>query len=183
MKQSTSLFLITVLLVFAAALSVVFIYPASFSPLIAISLFSGSVVKDKKLAIAVPLVALFLTDLIFQLSHIAVGFYGWAQIIDFATYAAITLISSYLVKRNLINIVLFSVIACVTFYFISNTAYFIFTNPIYHTYPQTFGGYIENMIAAMPFMKATLLPTACYTALFFTVYALSEKNVSQKQLA
>ena len=183
MKQSTSLILIAILLIVAAALSVVLVYPQSFSPLIAISLFSGAVIKDKKLAVLIPVLALFLTDLLFEVSGKAIGFYGWAQIIDFATYAIIAVVGSFLVKRNIINIFLFTVLACITFYLVSNTAFFIFTNPVYHTYPQTFAGYLLNMEAAIPFMKFTVISTACYSVLFFGVYALSEKYIVQKQVA
>lgn len=183
MKSSISLVLITLTLILMAAVTTVWLYPISFTPMIAIALFSGSVIRDKKFALVVPLAALFLTDVLFESFHIAAGFYGWAQLADYATLIIITLISSFMIRRSVMNIVSFAVINCVVFYLLSNTANFLISNSVYHTYPQTFAGYLENMLQGIPFMRMQLVSTACYVTLFFGVYAMAEKHYLVKQPA
>ena len=53
-KQSTSTLIIAVVLIIAAALSRVFMYPDNFSPIIGMAIFAGAVIKDKRLAFAFP---------------------------------------------------------------------------------------------------------------------------------
>ena len=183
MKQSKTIILLAVLMIIAAAVSRVLIYPVSFSPLIAMALFGGSVLRDKKLAFVLPLVAIFLSDVLFEVFKVAPGFYGSAQFINYGLLALVTVFGFYLKKISIISVGFFSVASCVVFYLLSNTANFMLSNPVYHTYPQTFGGYINNMIAGLPFLRDSLISTACYATVFFGVYALAEKYMFEKQLA
>ncbi|MCV6605330.1 MAG: hypothetical protein OIF34_08485, partial [Porticoccaceae bacterium] len=56
-----------VLLIVLAALSRLLPHPPNFSPLIAMALFGGAVIADRKLALIMPLLALLLSDLILGL--------------------------------------------------------------------------------------------------------------------
>lgn len=181
MKPSNSVLLIAVLMIIAAAISRVLLYPTSFSPLIAMSLFGGALMKEKKYAVILPLAAILLSDLMFEIFNIAPGFYGWAQFVNYGLLVLITIFGSYMKKISVVNVVVFALVSCLGFYLLSNTANFLFSNPTYHTYPQTFGGYIDNMVAGLPFLKTSLEGTAIYSALFFGVYVLAMKYNMQKQ--
>lgn len=183
MKQPKAVILIAILMIVAAALSRVIIYPLSFSPLIAMSLFGGAVIKDKKLAFILPIAAIFLSDVLFWATKTAPGFYGSAQGVNYALLALVTVFGFYMRNIRFENVAIFSLISCVVFYLLSNTANFLLSNPIYHTYPQTFDGYVANMIAGLPFLKDSLISTGCYAALFFGIYALSNRYVGVKQVA
>lgn len=182
MKQSTSLILIAVGMILAAAVSRVLLYPVSFSPLIAMSLFGGAVIKDKKFAFILPLAAIFLSDFLFDAFNITKGFYGTAQFINYAVLALVTVIGFSMKKISIINVAVYSVVSCLVFFLLSNTAFFFFDNPVYHTYPQTANGYVQTLIGGLPFLRANLISTGCFAIVFFGVYAVSERYFLHKQV-
>ena len=159
-------------MIIAAAVSRVLIYPVSFSPLIAMALFGGAVITDKKLAFLLPLAAIFLSDVLFEVFNIAPGFYGWGQVVNYGLLALVTLIGFNLKKLSVLNIAGYTIASCLIFYFLSNTSLF-FLSPGY--YPRNFAGYIECLVAGLPFLKASFISTGCYSILFFGAYFLAEK--------
>ncbi len=173
MKQFTSVLLIAVLMIFAAAVSRVLLYPVSFSPLIAMALFGGAVIKDKKLAFLLPLAAIFLSDVLFEVFKVAPGFYGWGQVVNYGLLMLVALMGTYMKKLNVITIAGYTVASCLIFYFLSNSSLFLISSGYYK---KNFAGYMECMIAGLPFLKASLISTACYSLLFFGAYFLAEKH-------
>src|SRR4051812_46745426 len=91
MKQNKLNLLIAAVLILFAAILKVTTYPHTYSPIIAIALFSGVVITDKKLSFAMPLLAMFASDIILQIFNIAPGFYGWEQLANYVTLMFITL--------------------------------------------------------------------------------------------
>ena len=79
----------TILVAFAAILKVS-TFPHSINPIIAISLFSGAILKDKKLAFFMPLLAMFVSDIMLELFNIAPGFYGIGQVGNYASLLLVT---------------------------------------------------------------------------------------------
>lgn len=74
MKKQNSFFWIALIMILMAALMRLWIYPANFSPVIAMALFGGAVFKDKKMAFLLPLLAMFISDAAMEYSGIATGF-------------------------------------------------------------------------------------------------------------
>ena len=107
MKQNKTLVLIAALIVLLAALSRVVFYSKEFyfSAAVAMALFSGSVIKDKKLAFLLPLFSMFLADFLFEVSGIADGFWGWGQLVGYGIFALITILGFYLKKINVLNVI------------------------------------------------------------------------------
>lgn len=167
-------------MILAAAVSRVIIYPVSFSPLIAMSLFGGAVIKNKKLVFLLPLAAIFLSDVLFEVFNIAPGFYGWGQVVNYGLLMLVTLIGFNLKHFNFLNIAAYTLASCVVFYVLSNTSVFLLSGGFY---PRNLTGYMECMIAGLPFLKASLISTSCYSLLFFGVYALSARYFLVKQVA
>ncbi len=182
-KQHWSSIVLVVLLVVAAAISKVLIYPKTFTPMLAIAVFAGAVIKDKKLAFALPLFAMFLSDLMFEVSGIAKGFWGWGQLTGYAIFALITIIAGQMKKVTVVNVVFHSLLAPVLFYILSNTAYFFLDNPAYLTYTQDFDGYKNAMIAGLPFLRMSILSTFVFSAVLFGSYYGVEKFAFKKAVA
>ena len=180
MKQSTSILIIAVLMIFAAAVSRILLYPISFSPLIAMALFGGAVIKNKKLAFLLPLAAIFLSDVLFEVFKIAPGFYGWGQLVNYGLLMLVTFMGTYLKKLNFITVAGFTVASALIFYFLSNSSVFVMSSGYY---AKNFAGYIECMIAGLPFLKASLISTASYSLLFFGAYFLATKYFQKEELA
>ncbi|MGF2413439.1 MAG: DUF6580 family putative transport protein, partial [Ferruginibacter sp.] len=69
-QQNKTSILIAVLLVVAAAISRVILYPHNFSPMVGMALFAGAIFTDKRLAFALPIFAMLLSDIMFEVFNI-----------------------------------------------------------------------------------------------------------------
>lgn len=117
----------------------------NFTPIAAIGLFAGTTLKDKKFSFLVPLVAMFLTDLI-------LGLHSGLFIIYFCM-ALITFIGIWLEKRqSVLNIISASLLSSVLFYLITN--FFVWLNNPLH--PQSLQGLIGCYTIAIPFFGNTV---------------------------
>lgn len=169
-KQHTLSIIIASLLVIAAAISRVAMYPDNFSPIIGMALFSGAILPNKKLAFAMPIFAMFLSDLLFEVTGIAPGFWGWGQLAGYAILGVITVFAFTLKKAKPINLAIYSISASVIFFVLSNLSYFLIENPIYQTYPQTGVGLIDCYGAALPFFRTALIADLVYTFGLFGLF-------------
>lgn len=157
-----------------AALMRLAIYPANFSPVIAMALFGGAVIKDKKMAFLLPLLAMFISDLAFELSGIADGFWGWGQLIGYGILAIITVLAFNLKKVTVLNVLGYSIGASLLFYLLSNASVWVFDS--YGLYPDNWQGFKDCMVAGIPFIKNTLLATLLFSGVLFGGYALFTKT-------
>ena len=181
-KQHTSTIILAVILVVAAAISRVLMYPHNFSPIIGMAIFSGAVIKDKKFAFVLPIVSMFLSDVMFEVFKIAPGFWGWGQLVGYGILALITIIAFNLRKINVLNVIAYSLLSSVIFFVLSNLSFFILDNPVYHTYPQTANGFLQCYIQALPFFKTSLVADLIYSAVLFGAYYAVSNYVIKKQV-
>ncbi len=182
-KQNMSLLIIAIMMILVAAISRLVLYPHNFSPIIGMALFSGAVIKDKKLAFLMPLLAMFISDVLFEAFKVAPGFWGWGQVLHYLLYALITCFGFLLKKINVLNVVIFSVVSTIGFYIFSNTISFFVDMQVYHYYATNFKGYLDCMIAGLPFMEKGLLVDLGYCAILFGGYYLMEKEVFNKAVS
>ena len=180
-KQSTSTLLMAALLIIIAALSRVFLYPHNFSPIIGMAIFAGAVIKDRRLAFALPLLAMFLSDVLFEVFNIAPGFWGWGQLVGYCILALITVIAFSMKKINVLTIAGYSVGSSLLFFLLSNSAFFVFDNPIYHLYPQNFSGYIGSLVGGLPFLRTGVLADLVYSGVLFGTYYLVQHYAFNKK--
>jgi hypothetical protein len=180
-KQSTSTLIIAVLLIVIAALSRVILYPHNFSPIIGMAIFAGAVIKDRRLAFALPILAMFLSDVIFELSGIADGFWGWGQLVGYGILALITVIAFSMKKINVFSVAGYSIGSSLLFFFLSNSAFFVFDNPVYHTYSQDFNGYIATLAGGLPFLKTGIVADLVYSTVLFGTYFLVKHYALNKK--
>ena len=181
-KQNTSTLVIAVLLILAAAISRVLMYPHNFSPIIGMAIFSGAVIKDKKLAFALPLFSMFLSDILFEVFNIAPGFWGWGQLVGYAILILITVIAFNLKKINAVNVAKYSIASSLIFYILSNLSFFIIDNQVYHTYTTDINGFLQCYIQALPFLRTSLIADLVYSGVLFGVYYAVGHYVVKKQV-
>jgi len=182
-KQNTGTILIAVLLILAASISRVLMYPHNFSPIIGMAIFSGAVIKDRRLAFILPIVSMFLADVMFEVFNIAPGFWGWGQLVGYGILALITVIAFNLKKINIINVAGYSVASSIIFFILSNLSFFILDNPIYHTYSPDFSGFIDCFVKALPFFRTSLIADLIYSGVLFGAYYAITHYVVKKQQA
>ena len=134
------------------------------------AIFSGAVIKDKRLAFALPLLSMFLSDVLFEAFNIAPGFWGWGQLVGYGILVLITVIAFNLKKINIANVAGYSIGSSIIFYLLSNLSFFIFDNPIYHTYSPDGNGFLQCYIQALPFFRTSLIADLVYSGELFGVY-------------
>ena len=152
-------------IVVAAAAARFLPHPPNITPLAALALFGGAHFSDKRLALLVPLAALFASDILLgQLWHMDPFVYG--------SLAAIGGIGLCLRDRRS---VLFVAGAALT----SSVVFFVVTNfgtwATTTLYPHTAAGLEACYVAAIPFFRNTALGDLFYTTVFFGGFALLER--------
>jgi len=137
-------------------------HPWNFTPIAAITLFSG-VYLGKKYAFFAPILAMFFSD-------IFLGFYEWKLMLAvYGSFALIFLIGLAIKKhKSLKTILAGSLTASVLFFLITNFVVWQFTP----WYPKTLSGLIQCFILALPFFRNTLFGDLFYTIVLFGTYEL-----------
>ena len=170
MKKQNSFFWIALIMILMAALMRLWIYPANFSPVIAMALFGGAVFKDKKMAFLLPLLAMFISDAAMEYSGIATGFWGWGQVAGYCILGLITILAFSMKKINVKNVLLYAIGASLFFYTLSNATVWIFDS--HQMYARNWQGFVNCMVAGIPFIKNTLLATLVFSGVLFGGYVL-----------
>jgi hypothetical protein len=175
-KPSNSLLFVAILMILAAAFSRLVLYPFNFSPIIGMAVFSGAVIKDKRLSFAIPLLAMFISDVLFQVFNIAPGFWGWGQLLHYGIYALVTCIGFGMKKISVLNVAGLTLAASLVFFLLSNSVFFLTENPVYHTYPQGLQGYWLCLAGGLPFLKNGIVTDLVYSGLLFGTYYFLQKK-------
>jgi hypothetical protein len=182
-QQNKTSILIAIILVVAAAISRVVLYPHNFSPMVGMALFAGATFSDKRLAFALPIFSMLLSDIMFEVMQSGQGFWGWGQLVGYGIFALITLFAFTLKKVNVLNVVGYSVASSVIFFVLSNLSFFLIDNNIYHTYTQNFSGLITCYVAALPFFKNSIVADLLYSGILFGAYYAIQNVAVKKSIA
>jgi hypothetical protein len=145
--------------------------PFGFAPQLALAFFSGAILRDRKvLAFALPLLSMFISDLLYQGLHSAGlspiwGFYP-GMWIDYAAYASVTVFGFFMKKINVLNVLLTALAAPTYFFLLSNFVTWTGLNG-YDMYPKTFAGLIAAYTAGLPFYPYSVLSTVLFSGVLF----------------
>jgi len=143
-------------------------HPWNFTPVGAMALFSGAVVRDRRLAFVFPLLALFAGDLFGGLYNFKV------MLMVYASFLISVLIGRFLQgRRTVLRIGMATLLGSVQFFLITNFAVWWLLN----SYPKTVAGLASCYLTGLPLFWNTLSGDALYTALLFSGYALAERFV------
>ena len=143
----------------------------NFTPVIALSLFSGVYLKRNQ-AIILPLLLLAVTDLI-------LGFHE-TMAFTYSSVLIISLIGLWLKNhKNVKNITVTSLYSSIIFFAITNLGVWLASG----MYPMTASGLKECFILAIPFFKTELFSTILYTVVFFGAYELIASRVKKTRFA
>jgi hypothetical protein len=153
-------------LILLAAASRLVPHPYNFAPITAIALFGGAHFADKRLAFLVPLIAMFLSDLV-------LGFHTQMAAV-YLSFFLIVGIGLWVQRHRSVGRIAGAM-------FMSSVLFFILTNfgvwLLDALYPKTAAGLAACYVAALPFFQNTLLGDAVYTLLLFGGFALAEKRL------
>ena len=144
-------------------------HPANFAPMGAMALFGSAYFNRKYLALLLPILATWLSDLFINniiyaqyypnFTWFYEGFY-W----QYGTYVLIGLLGLLIFKKvNLKRVLTGSLVSALVFFIITNYGCWIGSK----TYPQNLTGLMECYAMGIPFLKGTLLGDLFYCGILF----------------
>lgn len=155
--------------------------PWGFAPQIAMALFAGSVVKDKKYSFLLPLFSMLISDIIYEilfqykLSSMQ-GFYN-GQVMNYILFIALTVVGFKIKKTNPIQIIVGSIVGASLYFVLSNFVVWIGggwdINNI--PYPKTISGLITCYASALPFYKISVYATLFFNGILFGGFYLIDR--------
>lgn len=184
MKISKQLLVSLFLLVVIASLYRIMPRPYGFAPQIAMAIFGGAIIKEKKFAFLLPLLSMFISDVLYEILFIngltsISGFYG-GQLLNYALFAGLTIFGFSIKNFNLKQIGLASVSAPTVYFLLSNFFVWTSSSPMAGLgRPKTFDGLLMVFADGLPFYPWSLISTIVFSALFFgSYYFFFQKQVS-----
>jgi uncharacterized membrane protein len=151
-------------------------HPPNFTPLMAMSIFSGILFLDRRFAILIPLVAMIITDFVLGL-HSSILF----------VYVSLTIgvLMGFKLRENqkLGKVMLFSLIGSIQFFVITNFGYWLTSG----LYPRTAEGLSQAFFFGLPFFSHTpvelfafsLAGDLIFCSLFYGVIVMADKVIHQ----
>ena len=156
-KFSNREIVILLFIIFAAIIRLI-PHPPNFAPITAMALFGGLNFQNKKLAYAIPILAMIISDLF-------LGFYS-ISIFVYLSFIAITYIGTTIKNINISNIFLSSLL----FFIITNLGVWILG------YPMTIEGLLTCFTLALPFFGYALAGDLFFSLLFKYGFRSVEKK-------
>jgi len=153
-----------VAMVLAAAATRLVPRPWNLTSVAAVALFGGAYFQDRRLAFAVPMGALFASDLV-------LGLYQGMAVV-YLSFAVIVGIGLWLrSRRRPLPIAAAALSSSVLFFVVTNFGVWAAGQ----LYPRTMAGLIACFTAALPFFKNTLEGDLLYTVILFGGFAVLER--------
>ena len=146
---------------------------SGFSSVFAVALFAGITTKDKTNAFLLPLVALFLSDVILQGLHALnlfpySGFYS-GQIINYALFILITLVGIVFHHYKTAGIFAAAIIGPTIFFLLSNFIVWK-TQGAAMGYSNDVNGLMQSYTFGLPFYRNSLISTIIFLPAFVALY-------------
>jgi hypothetical protein len=158
----------------------------SFAPVVAISLFSGAILKQKGYAYLLPLAAYLLSDLFIQFFTDIPGFYGISQFFVYGAMALVVLWGTRMGKPKALKVFGYTLGGSFIFWVISNLG-------VYFTgmYGMDAQGFLTTYLMALPFYTVSGTPLfinaflgdILFSGLLFGAYALIQHMAFTKKTA
>jgi hypothetical protein len=155
--------------------------PAGFAPQIAMALFGGAIIKDKKWAFTLPVFSMFISDVLYQVLYNLnmtdiKGFYGVGQLTNYLLFAGITVMGFMINKNSIKNILTLSLAAPTLYFLFSNGMVWLAGGPnainVLTSQPLTrdLTGLMQTYMQGLPFYKGSLIATVCFSIILFGAY-------------
>lgn len=153
---------IAVMIAFAALFRLM-PHPPNFTAIGAMAIFGGACLADRRLALLVPLAAIFLSDLVIGL-HVLIP-------IVYGSFVLNVLLGRWLrSRRNFASTAAVALAGSVQFFVVTNFACWLLW------YPQTVEGLVTCYVAAIPFFQNTLMGDAAFATALFGGLAVAERG-------
>lgn len=171
--------LLTVLIL-NAAFSRILPHPYNFTPIGAMVLFGAAYFSNKYIALFIPLMAMWISDLVLNNTVYSSFYKGFVFFSDgfYWIYICFILIAGLgfllLKKVKITNIFGASLSASLLFFIVSNFGVWLGST----VYPQNISGLIACYTAGMPFLGNTVMGDLFYSAILFGLFELAKNRLS-----
>lgn len=135
-------------------------HPANFAPIGALALFGG-VYLEKKYALVIPLIAMFVSDMILGFHSSMLAVYG--------SFLIAGCIGLWIRNHKSVTTVIAASLSSSIIFFVLTNFNFWYADALY---PKTMVGLMASYINAIPFFRNTILGDLFYTGVFFGGYNL-----------
>ncbi len=155
--------------------------PYGFAPQIAMAIFGGAIIKNKKFAFLLPLLSMFVSDALYEILFRngvgnMPGFYE-GQITNYILFTSLTLFGFFIKNFNVGRIAIASIAAPTTYFIISNFLVWLSSSPLAGlSRPKTFNGLLLCFGDGLPFYPWSVAATFIFSAILFGSYYLITKN-------
>ena len=172
-------FYVLAAMVVVAGLSRLVVHLDNFTPIGAMALFGGAYFSSKWKAYLLPLISLFISDLVIQ-GIVLQGKYGfplydgWYWV--YGTFALIVLTGNYIIRKVTISNILIASIAAALGHWIITDFWVWYSGCNSTLYTKDLKGFILCYTMAVPYMINFLLGTLFYSALLFGTFELAQKR-------
>jgi hypothetical protein len=166
-------FLAVTLFVGGAALARLLPHPPNVTPIAAMALFGGAYLANRKLAFALPLLAMLLSDLVLGITIYGKVLLVSQPVVYLCLIATVAIGSLIRPRKSWWNIAVASLVSSVLFYLVTNFAVWAFES----LYPRNWSGLIACYTAAIPFFRNSMAGDLCFAVILFGGFALLEKTV------
>jgi hypothetical protein len=169
-------------LVVGAAIMRIVPHPDNFSPISAIALFGGAYFSRKSLALVVPFLALWASDLYLNnviYAQYFEGFTWYTSLWIYVAFALAMLLGTGLLQKVTPTKVFFtSLAASLLFFLVTNFDVWINSG----MYAKNMAGLMACYTAALPFFQQTLAGDLFYTSVLFGIFEWAKNRLSIPQL-
>lgn len=163
--------------------------PWGFAPQIAMALFSGSVIANKKFSFLMPLGSMLASDILYEslyrlnISSIP-GFYE-GQVANYLVFVGLTIVGFAINKNKWSHIFIGAAGGVIIYFLVSNFMVWIggglgINN---QPYAKTANGLYSCLVAGLPFLKGSLYATFLFSGVFFGGYHLMNKYFAKSVVA
>jgi hypothetical protein len=155
--------------------------PYGFAPQIAMAIFGGAIFKDKKFAFLLPLLAMFVSDCLYQILYMngvgsIYGFYD-GQVLNYILFGGLTIFGFFIKNLNVKKIALASIAAPTAYFLASNFFVWSSSSPLAGlSRPKTFAGLMMCYGDGLPFYPWSVASTFVFSAILFGSYYLMTKK-------
>lgn len=155
--------------------------PYGFAPQIAMAIFGGTIIKDKKLSFLLPLLSMFISDALYEILYRngvgnMPGFYA-GQITNYILFGLMTIFGFLIRNINIAKIILASLAAPTAFFLLSNFFVWLSSSPdAGFARPKTFSGLLMCYNDGLPFYPWSVASTLIFSAILFGGYYLFTRN-------
>lgn len=194
MKTNQRNILLAALLILIAAASRIMnaeMHVWHLAPVAALGLFSGAVIKDRKYAFLVTLIAQLVSDLYIELFTPRSGFYGVNQLFVYGGMMLVTLLGTQMGKPKAHKVAGFSLAGSAIFFTVSNFGMWVqqFAEPVgSRLYTTDLKGLGQTFVMALPFYTRfgtelfinSFAGDLVLSFLLFGIYALATRSQARK---